>query len=213
MAKEAFRPVDTWVFDLDNTLYPPEAGLFAQMNPRINGFIRTTLGISEDEAAVLRKSYWQQYGTTLSGLMAEHGVEPLAYLDEVHDIDLSTLTPAPDLHTALNALPGRKIVFTNGTREHAKRVTRARGIDGAFDAIYGVEDADFVPKPKEAAFARVFELAGVLPRTAAMFEDSAHNLQVPHAWGMRTVLVGPPEDGPHIHHQTEDLAGFLSQLA
>lgn len=210
----AFAHVRAWVFDLDNTLYPPEAALFAQMQPRIAAFIIEHLRVSEEEAHRLRDLYWAEHGTTLGGLMARHGLRPEAYLERVHDIDLSVLAPDPRLAAAIDRLPGRKVVFTNGDSPYAARVLAARGLTGAFDAVYGCEHAGFRPKPAQAAFEAVFALGGLDPAQGAMFEDDPRNLAVPHALGMRTVLVGPEAvAGDHIHHHATDLADFLSQVA
>lgn len=212
MPYDAFKHIDTWVFDLDNTLYPPEACLFDQIERLMASFLVRELNVDEDEAHRLRSVYWQTYGTTLAGLMHEHDMDPLPFLHEVHQLDLSNLTPAPDLRAAILALPGRKIIYTNGSRDHAHKVSEARGLDGIFDAVYGVEDADFVPKPKHAAFDMVFSTDKLSPNSGAMFEDDIRNLAVPHKMGMNTVLVGPPEEAAHVHHQTEDLAMFLAKL-
>jgi putative hydrolase of the HAD superfamily len=213
MVAASFSHVRAWVFDLDHTLYPPSARLFAQMQPRITAFVMRTLGISEAEADRLRDTYWLRYGTTLAGLMAEHGVAPGPYLKEVHDIDFSRLRPDPVLAERIAALPGRRIVFTNGDAAYAGRVLQARGLTGAFDAVYGVEHAGYLPKPEQAAFEAVFALDGLSPQEGAMFEDDPRNLAVPHLMGMRTVLVGEePEDAPHVHHHAPDLSEFLSRL-
>jgi putative hydrolase of the HAD superfamily len=208
-----FAHVETWVFDLDNTLYPPESRLFDQIEARMVGYLMRTLGLDAARAGALRARYWRDHGTTLAGQMREHAVDPEPYLAEVHDIDLTGIPPSPELAAAIGRLPGRKVVFTNGSREHARRVTAARGIAGAFDALYGFEDAGYVPKPRAEAFAAVFGLDGLAPTRAAMFEDDPRNLAVPHGLGLRTVLVGPGEDHPHVHHRTEDLTDFLARLA
>jgi putative hydrolase of the HAD superfamily len=213
MPRELFAHVETWVFDLDNTLYPPAARLFDQIERRMTAYVMQALRVEAEEANELRDRYWRTYGTTLAGLMREHGIAPEPYLEHVHDIDLSAVPPAPELCTALGRLPGRKVVYTNGSREHARRVTRAVGLEGCFDALYGFEDAAYLPKPEAAAFAAIFALDGLAPARAAMFEDDHRNLEVPHGLGMRTVLVGPVAAHPHVHHQTEDLAGFLALLA
>jgi putative hydrolase of the HAD superfamily len=145
--------------------------------------------------------------------MREHGLDPEPYLAEVHDIDLTEVPAAPELCAAIGRLRGRKLVYTNGSREHARRVVAACGLDGAFDVLYGFEDARYVPKPEARAFETVFALDGLAPARAAMFEDDQRNLAIPHRMGMRTVLVGPLETHPHVHHQTDDLAGFLALLA
>ncbi|PHP28756.1 pyrimidine 5'-nucleotidase [Limimaricola cinnabarinus] len=210
-----FAHVRAWVFDLDNTLYPPEARLFSQIEVKMRDWMVARLGVDAAEADRLRADYWARHGTTLAGLMAEHGLPADEFLVNVHDIDLSHLDADPALARAIAALPGRRIVYTNGSEPYARRVLAARGLTGAFDAVYGVEHAGLVPKPQRAAFEAVFALDGLAPEQGAMFEDDPRNLAVPHAMGMRTVLVGPPQDSlaDHIHHHTDDLSGFVSQLA
>jgi putative hydrolase of the HAD superfamily len=213
MTRDAFAHVETWVFDLDNTLYPPEMALFDQINIRMTDWVMRVLSVERAEADALRHRYWRDHGTTLAGLMRHHGVDPGPYLEEVHEIDFTVLSPDPALATAIAALPGRKIVYTNGTRPYAERVIAHRGLDGLFDAVYGVEHAGLIPKPERAAFETVFAADGLTGRRAAMFEDDPRNLAVPHAMGLRTVHVAPaPEPAAFIEHHTDDLAGFLSRL-
>ena len=209
MTRSNFAHVSTWVFDLDNTLYPPEIRLFEQIEARMTAFVMRALEVDAATADELRTRYWRSFGTTLAGLMREHRIDPEPYLAEVHEIDLTAVAPAPELCAAIGRLSGRKIVYTNGSREHARRVTKAAGLDGCFDALYGVEDALYVPKPEATAFATIFGLDGLSPDRAAMFEDDHRNLAEPHRLGMRTVLVGPEARHPHVHHVTQDLAGFL----
>jgi len=213
MVSQNFAHVDAWVFDLDNTLYPPEMRLFDQIEVRMTGFVMEALNVDHTEANRLRKHYWAEYGTTLAGLMDLHGVDPAPYLTHVHEIDFSVLSPDPALKARITALPGRRIVYTNGSAPYAERVIAARGLSGAFDAVYGVEHAGFRPKPERAAFEKVFAGDGLAPARAAMFEDDPRNLAAPHAMGMRTVHVAPePHDAEHIHHHTDDLGGFLARL-
>jgi putative hydrolase of the HAD superfamily len=213
MPNAPFQQVSTWVFDLDNTLYPPRMRLFDQIEVRMTDWVMCALKVDRARADHLRAHYWRTYGTTLAGLMSEHGVDPGPYLTEVHDIDFSVLTPDPPLAEAIAALPGRKIVYTNACAPYAEKVLAARGLEGLFDALYGVEHAEFHPKPDARAFATVFARDGLEPTRAAMFEDDARNLAVPHALGMRTVHVAPePDLAPHIHHHTDDLADFLARL-
>lgn len=208
-----FAHVTAWVFDLDNTLYPPEARLFDQIEVRMTAFVMEALGVGSDEADHLRRHYWELYGTTLAGLMHEHGVDPAPYLTTVHDISLDRIAPDPALHDGIAALPGRRIVYTNGSAPYAERVIAARGLTGLFDAVYGIEHAGFRPKPVRAAFEAVFARDGIDPEAAAMFEDDPRNLTAPHDMGMRTVHVSSlPAPAPHIHHHTDDLAGFLGRL-
>ncbi|WP_413869135.1 pyrimidine 5'-nucleotidase [Albidovulum sp.] len=208
-----FIGVETWVFDLDNTLYPPAARLFDQIEARMTAYVMSTLGVARHEANRLRADYWRLYGTTLAGLMHEHGVDPVPYLEDVHDIALDHLAPDPALARAIGALPGRRVVYTNGSAPYARRVLEARGLSGAFDAVFGVEHAGFRPKPDRRAFETVFAAGGIDAARAAMFEDDPRNLAAPHAMGMRTVHVAPrPDPAPHIHHHTDDLAAFLDRL-
>lgn len=221
----AFTDVDIWIFDLDNTLYPPEAALFSQIESRMADYVMRLLRVDRDRANVIRRDYWQRHGTTLAGLMAEHGIDPLAYLAEVHDIDFSGLLPDPALASAITALPGRKIIHTNADATYARRVLEARGlIADLFEAIYGVEETGFRPKPSAASFDAVLAASRVDPHRAAFFEDDPRNLEIPHRLGMRTILVGSgyhgpvplmadSDPGPHVQHRTSDLAAFLQQIA
>jgi putative hydrolase of the HAD superfamily len=205
--------VRAWVFDLDNTLYPPSARLFDLIEVRMTAYVMAALGVSHTEADRLRGHYWRTHGTTLAGLMREHDVDPAPYLTDVHDIAMDSLTPDPVLAARIRALPGRCIVYTNGSAPYAERVLEARGLTGVFDAIYGVEHAGFLPKPERGAFDAVFAQDGLDPAVAAMFEDDARNLAVPHDLGMRTVHVAPARaDAPHVQFHTDDLSFFLSKL-
>ena len=213
MITHNFSHVRAWVFDLDNTLYPPSARLFDQIEVRMTAWVMQTLGVDRAEADRLRRHYWATYGTTLAGLMREHDVDPAPYLTDVHDISLHALMPDPALAAHIRALPGRRIVYTNGSAPYAERVLAARGLGGLFDAVYGVEHAGYRPKPERAAFEAIFTRDGLTPTTAAMFEDDARNLAAPHDMGMRTVHVAPAaQPAPHIHHHTDDLTGFLARL-
>lgn len=213
MTRDAFLHVETWVFDLDNTLYPPDMALFDQINIRMTDWVMRIAGVDHGTASHLRHRYWQDHGTTLAGLMRHHDIDPGAFLEDVHDIDFTVLSPDLTLAKAIAALPGRKIVYTNGTKPYAERVIAHRGLDGVFDAIYGVEHADLIPKPMRAAFKTVFAADGLATTRGAMFEDDPRNLAVPHGLGMRTVHVAPTaEPADFIDHHTADLPGFLSRL-
>jgi putative hydrolase of the HAD superfamily len=205
--------VTTWVFDLDNTLYPPSIRLFDQIEVRMTAYVMQALGVARDEADHLRDLYWRRHGTTLAGLMREHGVDPLPYLRDVHDIDFGAVMPDPQLTAGIARLPGRRIVYTNGSADYAQRVIAARGLTGLFAAVYGIEDAEFHPKPDRAAYEAVFARDGLNPACAAMFEDDARNLAVPHAMGLATIHVAPEtEPQPFIQHHTTDLSAFLTRL-
>lgn len=221
-----FAHIDAWVFDLDNTLYPSHCDLFAQIDQKMRAFISQFLDLSEEEAGSLQKQYYRDHGTTLSGLMTVHGMEPKAFLDFVHDIDLAPVRPDPRLARAMERLPGRKLVFTNGTVHHAERVMRQLGVTHAVDAIFDIVHADYVPKPRIQTFRRFCDMHTVAPKSAVMFEDLARNLAPAHDLGMKTVLVEPPtghadptvrewgdaREGAHIHYRTSDLAAFLESI-
>jgi putative hydrolase of the HAD superfamily len=222
-----FEHVEAWVFDLDNTLYPADCNLFAEIDTRMGAFISERFGVSPEEAHRMRKHYYYTYGATLAGLMQLHDVPPDLFLDYVHDIDLSVVAPAPELRLALDALPGRKFVFTNGSRTHAEKVIERLGLDGRFEDVFDIHASAFVPKPERAAYERFMGHHGVAGASAAMFDDLPHNLATAHAVGMTTVLVacgrtdhpehaaiaGWSELPSHIHHCTEALASFLTDIA
>ncbi|MEM0907256.1 MAG: pyrimidine 5'-nucleotidase [Pseudomonadota bacterium] len=222
----AFVGVDTWIFDLDNTLYPSHVNLFAQVDDRMGQYVADLLNLERAAAHKLQKDYYRRYGTTLRGLMVEHGLNPDGFLEFVHDIDHSHLAPDPRLGDAIAGLPGRKFIMTNGTTDHASKVTARLGIDSHFEDIFDIVAADLVPKPAEETYARFWNQHGINPAQAAMFEDLSRNLVVPAAHGMHTVLVVPEgtrevfrEDwelegqaAPHVHYVTDDLTGFLERL-
>jgi putative hydrolase of the HAD superfamily len=219
--------VETWVFDLDNTLYPHHLNLWEQVDVRIRDYIAGFLDVTPDEATRLQKDYYQRYGTSLRGLMDEHGLDPVEYLEIVHQIDYSPLTPNPALGAAIAELPGRKLILTNGTRRHAETVMRRLDIAERFEDVFDIAAAELEPKPRPQVYDRFIARHGVDPDKAAIFEDLARNLEVPHALGMTTVLVVPAgagevlreewelagRDDPHVDHVTDDLAAFLRGIA
>lgn len=222
-----FRHVEAWVFDLDNTLYPPSYNLFAQIDVKMRGFICDLLKIGPDEAYDLQKQYYRDHGTTLAGLMKLHNVKPDDFLSVVHDIDVSVIPPNPLLARVLANLPGRRLVFTNGTVAHATRVLNQIGLNDHVEEIFDIAHADFVPKPHAQTYERFLRLHDIEPTRAAMFEDLDRNLEPAHALGMTTVLVRSSEghadpavrswgeaaaDAPHVHYRTDDLATFLSTI-
>lgn len=221
--KRGFSSVETWVFDLDNTLYPHHL-LWQQVDDRIRAYVAEFLKVTADEAFRVQKDYYKRYGTTMRGLMTEHGVDPDAYLDFVHQIDHSPLEPNPALGDALEKLPGRKLILTNGTVAHADAVLKRLEIDKHFEDVFDIVAADLEPKPKAITYERFLKRHGVEPTKAAMFEDLSRNLEVPHTLGMTTVLVVPSgqrevfredwelegRNDPHVDHVTDDLTGFLA---
>ena len=206
-----FDHINTWIFDLDNTLYPASCKLFDQMHVRMSDFIRDEFNVDEAEALRRRRDYYTKYGTTLRGLMVEHDMKPGAFLDYVHDIDYSTVPRLENLRDALAKLPGRKLVFTNGTTGHAKRVMARLGVTDHFEAVFDIVDSDYIPKPDRTPYDKFQNLHGVDSNRSAFFEDLAENLEAPHNMGMTTVLITEHEkhDAPYVHHTTNDLAEFL----
>jgi len=201
-----------WIFDLDNTLYPPEIRLFDQIEAKMEHYITRELGLDSAAANDLRADFWHNHGTTLAGLMSVYNIDPDPFLTEVHDIDITAIPRDPVLADAISALPGQRLIYTNGSRWHGENISTARGVRPAFHAVYGIEDAGYVPKPHRDAFEAIVAKADIDPTRAVMIEDDPRNLKIPAEMGMTTILVGPPHDAPHIQHQTEDLAGLLSRL-
>ncbi len=211
--------VDVWVFDLDNTLYPARCNLFAQVSQRMGAFISEFLAVELDEARAVQKDYFRRHGTTLRGLMVEHDMDPTPFLDYVHDIDLSPVPRDDRLDRALTALPGRKVIFTNGTISHARRITDHLGVSHHFEAVYDIAEAGYVPKPEPGPYQDLAERHDIEPASAVMIEDMARNLVPAAEMGMTTVWVrGDSEwsraghQGEHVHHVTDDLIDWLVEI-
>lgn len=222
-ARPDFRHVRSWIFDLDNTLYRADNGIFAQIEARMTDYVMAFLKLEREEAYARQKELYRRYGTTLNGLMSEHGAEPDAYLGYVHDIDLSGLGPDAALGQAIARLPGRRFVFTNGCRDHAARVLDRLEMRGLFDAVWDIRSMDFAPKPQARAYSCVVEAANVTCGEAAMFDDIARNLVPARAMGMTTVWLktdspwgkqGPLMDVAEgdIDHETDNLTDFLNTI-
>ncbi len=221
-----FAHVRTWVFDLDNTLYPRRTDLFSQIDARMTSYVAELLGVPPEEAKAVQKGFYREYGTTLRGLMEVHKIEPDRFLNFVHDIDYSWLAPDPELGAEIAALPGRKLIFTNGDRGHAERTARQLGILDHFEDIFDIVAAGLVPKPAAETYDKFTALHRIDTAHAAMFEDLARNLSVPKALGMRTVLIVPTHleeeigdvwehegrEGEHIDFVTDDLTRFLRRV-
>ena len=221
-----FAHVRTWVFDLDNTLYPHHSNLFAQIDVRMTAYISKLLSLPREEARRVQKRFYLEYGTTLRGLMELHQIDPDDFLEQVHNIDYSILKPDPALGEAIKALPGRKFIFTNGNRSHAENAARQLGVLDHFDDVFDIVAGDLMPKPHRHIYDRFIARHSVNGTEAAMFEDLARNLTEPKALGMKTVLIVPNnfeadfietwehegKDGDHIDHVTDDLAGFLRAI-
>lgn len=221
-----FAHVTDWVFDLDNTLYPHHSNLFSQIDVKMTAYVSELLQLPRDEARALQKELYRDFGTTLNGLMARHGIDPDDFLNKVHDIDYSWVDPNPALGEAIRALPGRKFIFTNGDRGHAERTARQLGILDHFDDIFDIVAADLTPKPARETYDKFVGLHRVNTKNAVMFEDLARNLTVPKLLGMTTVLIVPHNFEPtfseiwerdadnedDVDYVTDDLATFLATV-
>ena len=210
--------IETWIFDLDLTLYSPEANIMAQVRDRIALFVEGHFRIGSNEAHAIRHAYWQKYGTTLAGLMAEHGVDPHKYLDFVHDVDLGKLEPCPHLRAHLLALPGRKFIFTNADRPYAERVLTARGLEDIFEVIFDIHRMGHLPKPNPASYRALCDELAITPTRALFVEDSVCNLPPAKALGMTTIWVKhevEADSSDHdrfIDHQIADVTEWLSSV-
>ena len=205
--------IDTWLFDLDNTLYPAESGFMAEIVVRMTDFVEKVTGLPRDEAFRLQKTYLAEHGLTLKGMMLNHGVDPRDFHAIFHDMSLEALAHDPDLLSALERLPGRRLIFTNADDIHAERVLQRLGLGHLFDDVFHIGSAGYEPKPSREAFARIGAAHGIDPAVTAFFEDSERNLAPAADLGMTTVLVGAhaaQSIAPFIHHRTEKLAPFLT---
>jgi len=225
-AARGFGHVETWVFDLDNTLYPHHLNLWQQVDERIRAYVSDFLKVSADDAFRVQKDYYRRYGTTMRGMMIEHGMKADDYLEFVHQIDHSPLEPNPELGAVLEKLPGRKLILTNGTRKHADAVMKRLKIHQHFDDVFDIVAADLDPKPLPQAYQRFLARHDVDATKATMFEDLARNLETPYALGMTNVLVVPHgqrevfreawemegRDAPYVDHLTDNLTGFLEDI-
>ena len=211
--------VAVWIFDLDNTLYPVDCDLGSQLGRRMGEFVAQYLELPLEQAKVVQKRYFHDHGTTLRGMMVEHGLDPGDYLDYVHDLDLSDIPVDDRLGQALDKLPGRKLVYTNATTKHAHNVLGHLGIKHHFDGFFDIVEADFMPKPNQGPYDVLLDRHGVDPARAAMVEDIAQNLVPAAGLGMATVWVRGGRDmdlaadqAEHVHHITDDLPGWLLAL-
>lgn len=220
--------IHTWIFDLDNTLYRADISFFANIGEKMTDFISRHLAMQPDEARQLQEDYLHDYGATLSGLIDIHGMDPAEFLDYVHDVDLSVLKPQPRLRAAIKALPGRKLIFTNGSRGHIKNVAGHLNLLDLFEGGFAIEDAHYIPKPKRSAYETFNDVFDVEPKGSVFFEDTLRNLEIPKQMGMQTVWVtskaeistpftltdpsGETRQANWVDAATDDLPAFLENL-
>lgn len=207
------KHIDTYIFDLDNTLYHPSTGIMDDMGGRINQFISELHGISVEEAAVIRRNYWLTYGTTLHGLIEHDNINPVSYLDYIHDIDLTAIKECTSTRAGIEKLQGEKVVFTNSNKEYAEKVLEQLGIADIFDGLYDTSWANYVPKPNKEPYERLIKELGVDPKKCLMLEDSVVNLKTAHDMGMTTVLIHEDEHNhEHVHHQEPCIVTWLDKV-
>lgn len=227
VASPSLDHIQNWIFDLDNTLYRADVAFFSQIDRKMTDFISRYLALQPTEARMVQKEYLAEYGTSLSGLMAVHGMDPAEFLDYVHDVDLQMLKPDPKLRSLIQDLPGRKFIFTNGSKGHARNVASHLNLFDLFDGSFGIEDGDYVPKPKRSPYIKFCDIFDIDPETAIFFEDGVRNLEVPKHMGMVTVLVTSDADwsdepvitrpagqttrADFVDFITNDLTAWLSQ--
>ena len=210
-----FSGIEAWVFDLDNTLYPASARLFDQINVQMTDFITEALNVERAHANALRRELWERHGTTMAGLVAEHGVDADDFLVACHQLDLSGLSTDPHLADAIRTLPGRSLVHTNGPRFHAERILQARGLTHCFESLTAIEDTAYRSKPSAQAYALAHAVMQIDPRRAAMIEDHVENLREPKRLGMATIWLAPDgalEAPDYVDVTITDLNGFLASL-
>ena len=212
----SFEHIDTWLFDLDDTLYPEESGLMDLIRERITAFVMRITGLDEDEARIVQRGWFEAHGASLPGLLKEHDVSVEEFLLDIHDVPLDAVQPDPRLRAALERLPGRRFVFTNGSSGHAERVLERLGIADLFGGVFHIESGGLIPKPDPRTFEAVTARFDLDPARTAFFEDTARNLKPAADLGMTTVLIGAhalASQAPFVHHRAERLTPFLESLS
>lgn len=214
-----FGRIESWIFDLDNTLYPVTPKLLAHIDAHMGSFVARFLNVDAEEARRIQKSYFRKYGLTLRGLMIHHGLDPVRYFDEMTPMDLGEVTPDPALASALRRLDGRKLIYTNASARHAEMVLERLGMADIFEAVFDIAAADWIPKPAVEGYRALCERHAVEPTRAAMIDDIARNLESAAALGMTTVWMKTDAEWAqgvapeaHIHHVTGDLLGWVEQV-
>ena len=219
MHPSTLKNFDNWIFDLDNTLYPVTANLFDQIDRRMCGYIAKFLNVEEAEAYKIQKRYFREHGTSLKGMMENHKMDPTPYLDYVHQIDLSVISPDDQMEKALDKLPGKKIVFTNASFVYAENVLNRLGISHQFEDIFDITAANFLPKPDPIVYRQVVKKYDINPERAVMVEDIARNLRPAADLGMKTVWVKTDRAWAHADMEkinpdftTDNLTHWLTEV-
>ena len=213
------KDIKFWLFDLDNTLYDGATKVFDQVDKKMSKFISEKLNVNIEEARKIQKNYFQEYNTTLNGMIKHHKIDADEFLEFVHDVDLSFLAKDKDLEEEIRKLDGKKIIFTNGSRAHAINVTKRIGIDKLFDGIFDIRDCEFIPKPSKEPYKKLVESYKIEPQYCIFFEDIARNLKPAFEMGMKTVWIKNNEpwaakfsDAEFVNYKTDKLANFLKEI-
>lgn len=213
------KKIKYWLFDLDNTLYSGDTKVFNQVDKKMSFFISKKLNVNLEEAKKIQKNYFQEYHTTLNGMIKNHNIDAEEFLQYVHDVDLNFLKKDLNLQNELTKLMGKKYIFTNGSKAHASNVTKRIGIENLFDGVFDIIDSDFIPKPSIEPYKKIIQKYGIEPDYCIFIEDIARNLKPAHELGMKTVWIKNNEpwaaefsNEDFIDYKTDNLSDFLSKI-
>ncbi len=215
------KKINTWIFDLDNTLYSADSGIFQQVHKLMGKFIAENLNMDLPDAKKLQTKYYKQHGTTLRGLMDNHGVDPDFFLNEVHKLNYSIVGPNEGLNTELKKLEGRKLIYTNANKQHVIDVLDRINLTNFFDEIFDIKLANYIPKPEIEPYKQIINLYDIDPSTSAMFDDIAKNLVPAKKVGFTSVWIDAGYENfsddieaskEYLDFQTRDLSLFLKDV-
>ena len=216
---KSLKFIKYWLFDLDNTLYSGNTKVFDQVDKKMSQFISEKLNVSIEKAKEIQKNYFYEYNTTLNGMIKNHKINADEFLDFVHDIDVDFLKKDVQLSAELSKLDGKKIIFTNGSKKHAKNIMQRIGVNQYFDDIFDIVDCDFIPKPSIEPYKKLIDKHKIDPNLCVFIEDIARNLKPAYEMGMKTVWIENEEpwakkfsDSNFINYKTKNLSGFLKQI-
>jgi putative hydrolase of the HAD superfamily len=208
-----------WIFDLDNTLYSGKTKVFDQVDKKMSKFICDKLNVSIEEAKKIQKNYFHEYNTTLNGMIKNHEIDANEFLEFVHDVNLDFLKADKPLKKEITNLNGKKFIFTNGSKAHAKNVTKRIGIEKLFDGVFDIVESEFIPKPSIEPYKKIIEKYKIEPQYSIFIEDIARNLKPAHELGMKTLWIKNDEpwaaefsDSDFINYKTDNLAKFLKDI-
>ena len=213
--------INTWIFDLDNTLYSADSGIFQQVHNLMGEFISKNLNMDLPEAKKLQSKYYKQHGTTLRGMMDNHSIDPDHFLDEVHKLDYSIVGPNKMLNEQLHKLEGRKIIYTNANKKHALDVLIRINLENFFDEIFDIKMANYIPKPELKPYEQIINLFDIDPNSSAMFDDIAKNLVPAKKVNFTSIWIDAGYENftddiqaskKYLDYETRDLSLFLKDV-